>query len=98
MDFLLFTLSCFIGFESEFACEQRAMPRANDTYLECVIRGKERVEELNDFLYANQYGDQIVTVCLEWDLGKSVSTEYIPETLTASEIEQHTKMNLITFN
>ena len=98
MDFLLFTLSCFIGFESEFACEQRAMPRANNTYLECVIRGKERVEELNDFLYANQYGDQIVTVCLEWDLGKSVSTEYIPETLTASEIEQHTKMNLITFN
>ena len=98
MDFLLFTLSCFIGFESEFACEQRAMPRANNTYLECVMRGKERVEELNDFLYANQYGDQIVTVCLEWDLDKHVSTEYIPDTLTASEIELHTKMNLITYN
>ena len=98
MDFLLFTLSCFIGFQSEFACEQRAMPRANNTYLECVVRGKERVEELNEFLYANQYGDQIVTVCLEWDLDKSVSTEYIPEKLTASEIEKHTKMNLITFN
>ena len=98
MDFLLFTLSCFIGFQSEFACEQKAMPRGNDTYLECVVRGKERVEELNDFLYANQYGDQIVTVCLEWDLDKSVSTEYIPETLTASQIEQHTKMNLITLN
>ena len=98
MDFLLFTLSCFIGFESEFACEQRAMPRANNTYLECVMRGKERVEELNDFLYANQYGDQIVTVCLEWDLDKSISTEYIPETLTASQIEQHTKMSIITYN
>ena len=98
MDFLLFTLSCFIGFESEFACEQRAMPRANNTYLECVMRGRERVEELNDFLYPNQYGDQIVTVCLEWDLDKSVSTEYIPGTLTASQIEQHTKMSLITYN
>ena len=98
MDFLLFTLSCFIGFQSEFACEQRAMPRANNTYLECVVRGKERVEELNEFLYANQYGDQIVTVCLEWDLRKSVSTEYIPETLTASQIEQHTKMSLIKIN
>ena len=98
MDFLLFTLSCFIGFNSEFACEQREMPRANNSYLECVMRGKERVEELNNFSYANQYGDQVVTVCLEWDLEKSVSSEYIPETLTASEIEQHTKMNLITFN
>ena len=98
MDFLLFTLSCFIGFESEFACEQRAMPRANNTYLECVMRGKERVEELNDFLYANQYGDQIVTICLEWDLDKSISSEYIPETLTASQIEQHTKMSIITYN
>lgn len=98
MDFLLFTLSCFIGFNTEFACEQKAMPRANNTYLECVMRGKERVEELNDFLYANQYGDQIVTVCLEWDLEKSVSSEYIPETLTASQIEQHTKMSLITYN
>ena len=62
------------------------------------MRGKERVEELNDFLYANQYGDQIVTVCLEWDLDKSISTEYIPETLTASQIEQHTKMSIITYN
>ena len=98
MDFLLFTLSCFIGFNSEFACEQRAMPRANNSYLECVMRGKERVEELNDFLYANQYGDQVVTVCLEWDSEKSVSSEYIPEKLTASQIEQHTKMSLITYN
>jgi len=40
MDFLLFTLSCFIGFDTQFACEQKAMPRGNDTYLECVMRGK----------------------------------------------------------
>ena len=98
MDFLLFTLSCFIGLDTEFACEQRAMPRANNTYLECVMRGRERVNELNDFIYEYQYGDQIVTVCLEWDLHKSVSEDYIPRNLTASQIEQHTKRSLITVN
>ena len=98
MDFLLFTLSCFIGFDTQFACEQKAMPRANNTYLECVIRGKERVNDLNDFLYENQYGDQIVTICLPWDMDKTYVTEYIPNSYTADEIVSHTNMNLITYN
>ena len=95
MEFLLFTMSCFIGFNTEFPCEQRALPRATKTYLECVMRGKERVEKLNDFVFENQYGDQIVTVCLEWDSDKSISNEYIPENFSASQIQQRTNMSLI---
>ena len=98
MDFLLFTLSCFIGFDIQFACEQKAMPRGNDTYLECVMRGRDRVNNLNDFLVPNQYGDQIVTICLPWQKDKTYTTEYIPKSYTADEIISHTNMDLITYN
>jgi len=97
MDFLLFTLSCFIGFDTQFACEHKAIPRLNNTYLECVMRGRERVNKLNDFLYPNQYGDQIVAVCLPMDNNKLYRKDYIPENLTANKIESHTDMSLITY-
>jgi hypothetical protein len=97
MDFLLFTLSCFIGFTTEFACENRAMPRANDSYLECVMRGRERVVLMNGVVYPNQYGDQIVTVCLPWEHGK-FTEDYIPPQFTASQIEAYTQQRLITLN
>jgi hypothetical protein len=95
MDYLLFTLSCFIGFNTEFACRNIATPRAVDTHLECIVRGKQRVAQMNDLVYPNQYGDQIVTVCLPWEAGK-FTQDYIPPKSTASQIQAHTQQHLIT--
>lgn len=98
MEYLLFTLSCFIGFSVEFSCEPRAMPRANHSYLECVVRGRERVSSMNDLVYPNQYGDQIVAVCLPWKENNTLTENYIPLKLTASQIQAHTQQQLITLN
>jgi hypothetical protein len=98
MDFLMFTLSCFIGFDTEFSCSNIATPRAADTYLECVVRGRQRVAELNGVLYVNQYGDQTVSICLSWERDKTLVEHYIPPRLTASQIETHTGQRLITVN
>lgn len=95
MDYLLFTLSCFIGFNTEFACRNMATPRAADTYLECIVRGKERVVHMNDMFYPHHYGDQIVAVCLPWEDGK-FTEDYIPSQFTASQIQAHTQQRLIT--
>jgi len=59
---------------------------------------KERVNDLNDFLVPNQYGDQIVTICLPWQKDKTHTTEYIPKSYTADEIVSYTNMDLITYN
>ena len=62
------------------------------------MRGRERVSSMNDLVFPNQYGDQIVAVCLPWKENNTLTENYIPPKYTASQIEAYTQQRLITLD